>query len=393
MKQQDKQQNKYQDKQQDRQKKWKSRWNDTYGTVLTFAAAAMIVGAGYLGIVKGGRFLLSNETQPEAVEYSNTSSTVFYGKIEDDIVLFPWNYYTAEDAAAQSSMLQAAQAAEKQEDFSESASEGEETENVQEAVDVQYVAEEKNYPYWSQWYRKNMRISEEEMFRSLIAFGCDTTIETIEAWYEQKGRDITQSMLKKDTEVGTLFFYQEELEIDGVRYQVKLACDDWNILNISCYPVREENIKETPEWEKGKEHLTRMLQEYTGQGQIEFFYLTDWYTGTVREKGGVDPAQQASCYIVNIQSLNERLEQGELTEESKELYAKWSDEFQILMEDYYGYYNVDMEMVLEKYNQDYTCQMVEMKDMILVLLQGEDTIGLFYDPISEKFCGYNFFQK
>ena len=41
----------------------------------------------------------------------------------------------------------------------------------------------------------------------------------------------------------------------------------------------------------------------------------------------------------------------------------------------------------------FSYQIVDLKDMILLLMQGEDTLGIFYDPVAQEFCGYNFFYE
>ena len=41
----------------------------------------------------------------------------------------------------------------------------------------------------------------------------------------------------------------------------------------------------------------------------------------------------------------------------------------------------------------YSYQIVELKNMILLLMQGEETLGIFYDPMEQRFCGYNFFYE
>ena len=42
---------------------------------------------------------------------------------------------------------------------------------------------------------------------------------------------------------------------------------------------------------------------------------------------------------------------------------------------------------------NYSYQVVELKDMILILVQGDVTMGLYFDPVNQKFCGYNFFYE
>ena len=35
----------------------------------------------------------------------------------------------------------------------------------------------------------------------------------------------------------------------------------------------------------------------------------------------------------------------------------------------------------------------ELKDMILILVQGDAAMWLYFDPINQKFCGYNFLYE
>lgn len=50
------------------------------------------------------------------------------------------------------------------------------------------------------------------------------------------------------------------------------------------------------------------------------------------------------------------------------------------------------EEVLEE-TEGYSYQIVELKDMILLLMQGEHTIDIYYDPVRQRFCGYNYFNE
>ena len=60
---------------------------------LTLFCAGIILGAGYLVIVKSGQKVLERERILEESVYEDTSSNIFYGKIEEDVELFPWSYY------------------------------------------------------------------------------------------------------------------------------------------------------------------------------------------------------------------------------------------------------------------------------------------------------------
>ena len=67
---------------------------------LTLLCAGIVLGVGYLVIVESGKKVLEKERILEEAEYESTSSNIFYGKIEEDIELFPWNYYPEDETAA-----------------------------------------------------------------------------------------------------------------------------------------------------------------------------------------------------------------------------------------------------------------------------------------------------
>ena len=53
----------------------------------------------------------------------------------------------------------------------------------------------------------------------------------------------------------------------------------------------------------------------------------------------------------------------------------------------------EKESIAEDSQLGYSYQIVELKDMILLLMQGQETLGVYYDPIAQRFCGYNFFYE
>lgn len=69
--------------------------------LFTLLCTVVILGLGYLGIVERGRQILSSESVPERAEYEDVGSNIFYGKIEDNIEIFPWNYYSETDDTIQ----------------------------------------------------------------------------------------------------------------------------------------------------------------------------------------------------------------------------------------------------------------------------------------------------
>ena len=74
--------------------------------------------------------------------------------------------------------------------------------------------------------------------------------------------------------------------------------------------------------------------------------------------------------------------QSELAKEMKELRKIWETDKSAIAEEN----GVD-------YDPHYSYQVVELKDMILLLAQGDVTIGIYYDPINQRFCGYNYFYE
>ena len=64
--------------------------------LLTVLCMGLILGAGYFVIVESGQKVLEKERVLEESSYEDTSSNIFYGKIEENIELFPWSYYPEE---------------------------------------------------------------------------------------------------------------------------------------------------------------------------------------------------------------------------------------------------------------------------------------------------------
>lgn len=320
---------------------------------ITLLCTLLILGIGYTGIVKGGKLLLSNEEAPKKAEFENTGSNIFYGKIEDDIQLYPWNYYGQNEI---------------DESFSEVIG-----------------------------YSGNRNVGCLELIvRLLEAYCCDVDDATIEAVYEQKQSRIIDNIKISDTDYGLIFFYQDILDVNGIRYQVKVAFNEWSILSFSCMEYRENDVRESAEWEEGKRLLSEMMDQYQEDivGQMYNMWMGIYLsTYEISNNKMLEIVyENFELYVLNMESLKEIqeavLDGTEYNEKTR-------------YEDLYGDEN-STDTVEEKKRinaqvqggiTDYSCQIIELNDMILILIQGDYSIGLFYDPISQKFCGYNYFQQ
>ena len=211
--------------------------------LLTLFSTGIILGAGYLVIVESGRQVLERESTLEETEYESTSSNIFYGKIEEDIELFPWNYYPGDNAEKNPGFYPSF--------WDEGIDETDETE------------EERNA-------RQNWYISQ------LIAYECGTDTEDVWNWYEENQKNVAQSLvLAEESPVGFIYFYQDILELNGKKYQVRFACSEWNILSFVCVECNSENRREKAEWEEGKEKLVAMLERSEDQMTTLFSYMTE----------------------------------------------------------------------------------------------------------------------
>ncbi len=331
--------------------------------LLTLICAAVILAIGYLGIVESGKDVLRRESIPEKAEYENVGSNIFYGKIEDDIEIFPWNYYAKNskgsgtgvpeffgeplfvDASKQSMEIQ---------------SEGADKDQVVSATD---------------WY-----------FGQLIAYETHAQIEEVMNWYESSRKHIYYNMVMENTSYGNLYFYQDILKLGGKKYQVRIACGDWSVISFCCAEYNPKNRREQDKWDEGKQELVFALEQYENE-------LADYVTFMTK----VNYMSSPSFYIDDIGNCENNYlnsfrlldyimkregNQSELAKEMKELRKIWETDKSAIAEEN----GVD-------YDPHYSYQVVELKDMILLLAQGDVTIGIYYDPINQRFCGYNYFYE
>lgn len=317
---------------------------------ITLLCTVLILGIGYAGIVKGGKLLLSNEEAPKKAEFENTGSNIFYGKIEDDIQLYPWNYYGQNEI---------------DESFSEVIG-----------------------------YSGNENIDCLELIvRMMEAYCCNVGDTIIDAVYEQKQSGIADNIKISDTDYGLIFFYQDILDVNGIRYQVKVAFDEWSILSFSCMEYRENDVRESVEWEEGKKLLSEMMDQYQENivGQ-----MYDMRMGIYLSTYEITHKEMVEIVYNNFEQYVLNMEKLKGIQEAVLNGTQYNEEE--MNRAMYGEVSVDGAgktnyMIDESDMGDYSCQIIELNDMILILIQGDYTIGLFYDPISQKFCGYNYFQQ
>lgn len=183
---------------------------------LTFLCAAIILGAGYLVIVESGKKVLEKERILEETRYESTSSNIFYGKIEEDIELFPWNYYPDNETVSEVypqfyQMLL---------DY------GDSMEEAKEKTD---------------WYLYQM-----------IACESHERVEDIWKVYQKKQKKIVDSLvMTENSPIGPVYFYQDMLEVNQSQYQVRIACSEWHIVSFICQEISAE------EWDReiGRAHV------------------------------------------------------------------------------------------------------------------------------------------
>lgn len=336
---------------------------------LTFLCAGMILGTGYLVIVESGQKVLEKERILEESLYEDTSSNIFYGKIEEDIELFPWSYYPNENSP----------------------------ETTGNYPRFQQVAMEV-YGEWNEDLETDLKELQNWYLYQMIGWQSETPVEEVGELYRNRQKSIMDSMVKVDNSPygpSTIYFYKDIMEFGEKQYQIRIACSDWNIISFNCAEYREGKERDRGAWAEGKEKLVEILEE-TETGLAEYYeYMMllrnqDLPVAYDEKEGYINTYQQSLYWLEKIMTGKDYKNES------------MSDEVQALMEDRMITSSAETEVNLS--NKEYTLeavesepsysyQIVELKDMILLLMQGEETLGIFYDPIEQRFCGYNFFYE
>lgn len=352
--------------------------------LLTLLCTIVILGLGYLGIVGRGRQILSSESVPERAVYEDVGSNIFYGKIEDNIEIFPWNYYSETDDMIKGIIPSFME----DELFINQYV----TEKADAVEDVSNMAEGEAEPGVTYYYLQEKYLNAaDSYFGELIAYETGVEEEEVYAWFQKKGNHILENLVvTQNAPVGTIFFYQDILQLGGKKYQVRIACSNWNVINIICVEYNTEDKRELKEWKEGKEKVVEVLEqsEYSLSAYFSFMSkLNEMGAPTIY----ILDDEYANAYLYGFRWLGNIMQGREEDDELSLGIEKWLLEFENIYPEKTDSDFAEDEKV--EYSVNYSYQLVELKDMILILVQGEAAMGLYFDPINQKFCGYNFFYE
>lgn len=344
--------------------------------LITFVCAAVILGLGYLGIVERGKHILSSESVPERVGYEDVGSKIFYGKIEDNIEIFPWNYYSEVDHT-----IKGVIPAFMEEELFLNQYVPEKTYAIED------VESDETYYYLQEPYLN----AADSYFGELIAYEAGVEKEDVYEWFQEKGNHILENLVvKENTPVGMIFFYQDILQLGGKEYQVRIACSDWNVINFICAEYNTEDKRERKEWKEGKEKVVEVLEQSEDSLSAYFSFMSklkDMGAPTVYIVNG----EYTNAYLYGFRWLENIMQGREEDDELSLEIEKWLLEWENIYSEETGSNFIGEEKV--EYSVNYSYQVVELKDMILILVQGDAAMGLYFDPINQKFCGYNFLYE
>lgn len=299
--------------------------------LITLLCAVAILTVGYAGIIVSGEQVLKSDTEPELVTMDANISNLFYSRLEDDIQLFPWNYYPEDSDAA--------------------------------AEDVESFFMEYS-PY-----------VENDIFYTLIALAAGVENQEVSSWYAQQEKTIMTSMKQGVEQDGTtvgLFFYDDVIRLSGKEYRVKIACSMYNIISFSCIPCREEGIKETVEWNKNKEQFMKWTEENEELLLLAWARMCDIYynvDGTDIWYEYIYLYQDYLTAVYSVRNLDEIM------------YTEVDNQMNSSKEGFEADYDYDKLPI----------QIIEWKDSLFIMLEGDVTVGLYYDVLKQQVTGFHFF--
>lgn len=359
--------------------------------LLTLACAVVILGLGYLGIVGQGRRILKSESVPERAMYENAGANIFYGKIEDDIEIFPWNYYPEEPVKERDGNIPIFLGEDLflQQYFPQRTYEIENWEKG-----VQMEAESSRIPGLQTEEitdpKQQSFLSADAYFSELIACVAGVEMEEVFAKFQIRGCHILQNMVMADNaSTGTIYFYRDILYLGGKRYQVRIACSEWNVINFICSEYTAKGRQEEEGWKEGKKKMVEILEQSEERLSKYFSYmsqLNDMGSPTIY----ILDSEYENAYLYGLRWLQDIVQGKEEDEKLAESISMLEEEWRAIFQDNaeFDLANTDVE-----YYVNYSYQVVEMKDMILLLVQGDAAMGLYFDPMNQEFCGYNFFYE
>lgn len=295
--------------------------------LLTLVCAAVILAVGYGGIIFSGEQVLKSSSEPERIIMTGNLSNLFYSRLEDDIVLYPWNYYTEE-----------------------------ESDNVEDGW--------KGYISYDPYLENNV-------LYTLISMVADVDHQVVSRWYDTQNKTILESMrqgIYPDGNPAYFYFYQDRLSLEGQEYEVKLAVNDVNIISFSCILVQEEGIQETEEWAESREKFRVWLEKHPDK-------VTDLFASVLLIYNSI---MEVDGWYMYVELFGDFFTEDEAVRSLIEIYdTGWKEELYAIR----AGYNLD----------DAPIQMIELKDSILLLMEGDMTVGLYYDVLKQRITGFHLF--
>lgn len=356
---------------------------------LTLLCAVIILGIGYLGIVEQGKQILRSESVPERAENQSAGSNIFYGKIEDNIEIFPWNFYPEDGVKAGGDVMPIFLADNSFVEmyYPEGTVVWDDTMDMGEGGEIQKV---QTLDWETQCF-----MACDSYFSEMIAYEAGVEKEEVYEWFQKRGKHILENMIVAESiSVGSIFFYQDILQLGEKEYQVRIACSEWNVINFICVENNAEDKRELKEWKEGKEKMIAVLERSEESLSNYFLFMTrlnDVGAPMIYSVGD----EYGNAYLCSFRWLANIMQDREEDDELIAEIEKWQMEWQYIFQDQSGKDGVvvDNGEQEDEYAVNYSYQVVELKDMILLLVQGDASIGLYYDPINQKFCGYNFLYE
>lgn len=330
--------------------------------LLTVFFALAILLCGYMGIVHVGEQVLLNSGEPQPVTFSSNISNLFYSQLEDDIQLYPWNYYNKEEQGA----------------------------DRQEALSAQFFY---SFPGFL----------EEDLY-SMIAAAANVDRDNVVQWYQKQPKTIVESMVQgmDGDKFIQMYFYEDVLTLEDKQYQVRLACGE-NVRSFSCIQCRGDDVKDSEEWEAHKAVLTKGLEQSAPILRMMPYYLNERYVWLSSE----DWCLYADLFDRYLNGLNQFFTGQQTTWEYEEFMqeeettvnrgisdAGWMIEAvnNDQVDDWEEFYQWLAEWGGDSdWWEQPTVQAIELKDNILLVFESDLTVGLYYDVIDQRIVGFHFF--
>lgn len=311
----------------------------------TLACALVILALGYAGIALGSEALLKTSQEPEKVTMPGDISNLFYSRIEDDVQLYPWNYFT----------------------------EGTATGNESRASDV-------------------LAGTEEAMF-TLIAVAADVEVWEVIQWFQNQNANILDRMETRyvDTASEEFFFFDDVIRLNGREYHVKFCANSNGLHSFSCIRPKEENIRDSVQWSGNKAQLSELMKNndvllealwssvnemwHNRNGTWGWELYTDMYLCMDECFWGLQEGVSISVDEVYYEQSSVKDKEignaGGITDMIRAAESEAKEKNYIVVE--------------------FDPQMVELEDCILLMSGRYQEQAVYYDVIEQKVVGFHFF--